>query len=553
MGDLIGTESGVYMSSNEEKLLGEVDETKSYTNNINQRKRNKGIGTKREKNYPPPIHSLARTGYLTGRMPWVLSRRYVNGRLILREERVNRYEYFEVHRENGRLRLNLIPLDDTIPSCCPVEEENEDVDEHVEVKNDGDRNDRGDERNKKQDEVEEEKGSRILLACSRNEGDIRRCFPYPGSAISNSARFVSMDTRGKSNTEFRNEVYEVLARRESSFDQIHATLQTILTDLQALKAQTNISTTGDVNPFAVGDASQSTKPYPQPRTPNSTLKLYFPKFTGEDPTGWIYRAEQYFEFQGIVPAQRVQLASFHLEGIALQWHPLTRLKHTTTVSAYQEEFEKLSQLIDALPDSHLIGIFIAGLKDEVHLDVKLKYPRTLSEAIGVARLVEERNSLQKKPIADLLGPPPHLKNTPVAETSPPPFKRITNQEARIRQEKGLCFYCDEKYRPGHRCNKPQLFMIENSLFLEPHAESHIEPPPPKPDPNPIKPLISPNRKIYVLLLLNSSVSFSIFISNWVFTYQVIRDLGLDWIGFVLVCGDDGADGGDSGGWGRDRV
>ncbi|GFY85782.1 hypothetical protein Acr_04g0005200 [Actinidia rufa] len=277
-----------------------------------------------------------------------------------------------------------------------------------------------------------------------------------------------MDTRGKSNTEFRSEVSEVLARHESSFDQIHATLQTILTDLQALKAQTNISTTGDVNPFAVGDASQTTKPYPQPRTPNSTLKLHFPKFTGEDPTGWIYQAEQYFEFQGIVPAQRVQLASFHLEGIALQWHrwfakfkgpvnwtkfttallcrfgpteyenpfeALTRLKHTTTVSAYQEEFEKLSQLIDALPDSHLIGIFIAGLKDEVRLDVKLTNPHTLSEAIGVARLVEERNSLQKKPTASLLGPPPHLKNIPIAEISPPPFKRITDQEARIRQEK----------------------------------------------------------------------------------------------------------------------
>ncbi|GFZ05593.1 hypothetical protein Acr_17g0011650 [Actinidia rufa] len=83
---------------------------------------------------------------------------------------------------------------------------------------------------------------------------------------------------------------------------------------------TNVSITGDVNPFAISDASQSTKLYPQPRNPNSTLKLHFPKFTVEDPTEWIYRAKQYFEFQGIIPAQRVQLASFHLEGIALQWH-----------------------------------------------------------------------------------------------------------------------------------------------------------------------------------------------------------------------------------------
>ncbi|GFZ18548.1 hypothetical protein Acr_27g0002870 [Actinidia rufa] len=51
---------------------------------------------------------------------------------------------------------------------------------------------------------------------------------------------------------------------------------------------------------------------------------------------------------------------------------------------YQEEFEKLSQLIDALPNNHLIGIFIAGLKDEVRLDVKLKNSRTPSKAIRVA-------------------------------------------------------------------------------------------------------------------------------------------------------------------------
>ncbi|GFS45713.1 hypothetical protein Acr_00g0097650 [Actinidia rufa] len=246
------------------------------------------------------------------------------------------------------------------------------------------------------------------------------------------------------NTEFRSEVSEVLARHESSFDQIHATLQTILTDLQALKAQTNISTIGDVNPFAVGDASQTTKPYPQPRTPNSTLKLHFPKFTGEDPTGWIYRAEQYFEFQGSRQWTEFTTALLCRFGPTEYENPsesLTRLKHTTTVSAYQEEFEKLSQLIDALPDSHLIGIFIAGLKDEVHLDVKLTNPHTLSEAIGIARLVEECNSLQKKPTASLLGPPPHLKNIPVAENLP------------------SSILTDHRPRSAHPTRKRSLFLL----------------------------------------------------------------------------------------------
>ena len=157
--------------------------------------------------------------------------------------------------------------------------------------------------------------------------------------------------------------------------------------------------------------------------------MNFPRFNGEDPINWIYRAEQYFEFQNIVAETQVQLASFHLEGIALQWHrwltkfrgplswndftkaillrfgpieyedpskALSRLKQTTTVAAYQEAFEGLSHQVDRLPEPFLIGCFIVGLRDDIRLDVKIKQPRTLASAIGVARLIEERNLLQKK-------------------------------------------------------------------------------------------------------------------------------------------------------------
>ena len=43
-----------------------------------------------------------------------------------------------------------------------------------------------------------------------------------------------MDTRGKSNAEFRNDVNEALARHESNFDQINDSLHKVLTELQAL-------------------------------------------------------------------------------------------------------------------------------------------------------------------------------------------------------------------------------------------------------------------------------------------------------------------------------
>jgi hypothetical protein len=199
-------------------------------------------------------------------------------------------------------------------------------------------------------------------------------------------------------------------------------------------AQSNRTLDREVNPFAAGDNSHD-----RPFTSNTSnfdrnhtnLKLNFPTYAGEgeDPTGWIFKAEQYFEFQNIDAPQRVQLASFHLSNVALHWYrwytknrgqlrwnefvkallhrfgqtdyedpskALSRLKQTTTVNAYQEAFEKLSHKVDDLPEKILVGCSIAGLKDEIHLDVCVKQPKTLSESINVAHLIEERNQFQKK-------------------------------------------------------------------------------------------------------------------------------------------------------------
>lgn len=122
-----------------------------------------------------------------------------------------------------------------------------------------------------------------------------------------------------------------------------------------------------------------------------------------------------------------------------------------------------------------MGCFIGGLKDEVRLEVKLKKPHHLSEAIGLARLVEEKLSLQQVGFsihgsqsssqstnspssAGLLGSGPAQR---LALPAPNPIRRISSAEARERREKGLCYFCDEWYTPGHKCSKPQLFMISD--------------------------------------------------------------------------------------------
>jgi len=48
-------------------------------------------------------------------------------------------------------------------------------------------------------------------------------------------------------------------------------------------------------------------------------KLEFPRYSGDDPTEWFNRVEQFFEYQSTLAAQKVSLASFHLAGEANQW------------------------------------------------------------------------------------------------------------------------------------------------------------------------------------------------------------------------------------------
>ena len=112
--DLIGTDSGVYMitSSNYDQQANN-----GICNKWNSQRQRVA---KEERHYPPPIPLLAQTGNLVGRMPWILTRHYVDGRLILRRQRVQHHEYFQTLRENGRLILNLVTME-----CDDDDEEEE--------------------------------------------------------------------------------------------------------------------------------------------------------------------------------------------------------------------------------------------------------------------------------------------------------------------------------------------------------------------------------------------------------------------------------------------
>uniref|UniRef100_A0A2N9J895 Chromo domain-containing protein n=1 Tax=Fagus sylvatica TaxID=28930 RepID=A0A2N9J895_FAGSY len=56
----------------------------------------------------------------------------------------------------------------------------------------------------------------------------------------------------------------------------------------------------------------------QAREPRA-MKLEFPRFKGGDPTSWMFRAIQYFEYYQVHDASKVMHASYHLDDDALIW------------------------------------------------------------------------------------------------------------------------------------------------------------------------------------------------------------------------------------------
>lgn len=73
-------------------------------------------------------------------------------------------------------------------------------------------------------------------------------------------------------------------------------------------------------------------------------------------------------------------------------------------------------------------------------------------------------------IVGVLGPPPILRTSKSPTVPLSNFHRITNQKAREQLEKGLYYYCDEKFIPDHRYEHPQLCMIEKTTDQEPKRE-----------------------------------------------------------------------------------
>ena len=249
----------------------------------------------------------------------------------------------------------------------------------------------------------------------------------------------------------------------------------------------------------------------QPRPP--LVKLDFPRFhDGDDPLGWVYKAEHYFDYFDISADKKVRMASFHMENKALQWfqwvncvknYPkwedftkifcrefgssdlvdctenLVKLRQTGLLRDYIVEFRRLANRTSEMTPGILKSCFIGGLKPEIRHDVKLLRPFDVHEAIAYSQQVDAKlselkvKSFSRTPFpASQFKPPPlsDITNVPKPESSSrhDNFRRLTAAEIEFRRKNRLCFNCDEKFSKEHVCAGPK----RQILLMDVYEPSH---------------------------------------------------------------------------------
>jgi hypothetical protein len=230
------------------------------------------------------------------------------------------------------------------------------------------------------------------------------------------------------------------------------------------------------------------------------MKLEVPKFDGQDAMGWIFKINQFFEYQGTTEADRIKVASFYMEGPTLSWYQwmhsnglitswngflqalethfapsyyedprgvLFKLTQKGTVNYYLNEFERLANRIVGLPVTFLLSCFVSGLNPEIRREVQAMQPISLTQAVALAKLQEEKlHDLRKQykgrsysGVTPSATPPPHRNLPPLLPTPPrTSYKKLTHEEMLARHEKGFCYNCDKKFHLEHKC-KGRFFLL----------------------------------------------------------------------------------------------
>jgi hypothetical protein len=158
-----------------------------------------------------------------------------------------------------------------------------------------------------------------------------------------------------------------------------------------------------------------------------------------------------------------------------------RLRQSSSVAEYTSQFEALSNRLGGNSEKNRLSCFLRGLKDDIRLSVRMLNPGNLVAAFDLAKLQEEYIQSLRRPIRSSsssfsfgrqqswshTAASPNQSLLPSSSTTVPPPKpssgfsvqRISAGQMKKRRDKGLCYYCDDKWQPSHKCKAPKLYLL----------------------------------------------------------------------------------------------
>lgn len=102
--------------------------------------------------------------------------------------------------------------------------------------------------------------------------------------------------------------------------------------------------------------------------------------------------------------------------------------------------------------------FIKGLKEEVRSTVRIAEPESLAQAIRMAIRIDE-NMTRGSSRSGVSAGPPKMGQVKRENSSPGTFKHLTQTELAEKRAQGLCFRCDGKFAPRHKCPSKTLQVL----------------------------------------------------------------------------------------------
>nr|GEZ52366.1 putative mitochondrial protein [Tanacetum cinerariifolium] len=174
----------------------------------------------------------------------------------------------------------------------------------------------------------------------------------------------------------------------------------------------------------------------------SGLEMALEGLSGENVLGWVFRCEHFFNLDQETDEEK-------------------NLKYETSAKEYEDAFDDLLSRVE-INEDHAIGLFMGGLPTEIAMGKnKTSFNGGILGKYNSGNNVTAQKSLLPVP------------NTPVITKSNTQLggsgRRLSQKEYAEKRAQNLCFYCDQKYVPGHKCSC-QLY----SLIVLPEEEMKIE-------------------------------------------------------------------------------